>query len=528
MATRPSHARLFNKLYNKKQELQPRVDDLDLKADIIASMRFPKQHELANDPSRFIGVTCGRRSGKSTGVLTIAGERCLRKKNSSWCIVGLTRPSIKRIYWRVLKKLDNDLGLGLKFNETELYAEFPNGSLLQFLGAENASEVEKIRGNAYDGVIIDECKSFNLLVFAELIEDVIRPCLMDRAGVLILIGTPGRVLGGDFYNATHFPSPTVKDSDGVEWPINVRYGSPNWGPAMGKASSKTQWSSHHWDARDNEAMPNIWLEALEYKASKRWADDNPTWCREYLGLWVADNAHRVFRYDPLNNDFTHEFDGTFGLPPDHDWNLVLGFDPGFDDPTAFVIVAYSTTHPVLYNLHSESHSGLNVTMIAKMIKELEKDWGTFEIMVGDRAGLGKMIFAELSEAHGIHIERTEKKEKEDLIELVNDDLDAGRVKIERGSKLAVEMASHKWNMKGQGNGIKRVESNETPNDTCDAFVYAFRWCEHRRFRAKPVKVDHRSEAWFAELERKEIEAAEKKYKDLNVGTSDWQYEPWTG
>lgn len=527
MMLRPSHAQLFDRLNRKKQELQPTVDDLDLKADIIASMRFPKQQDLANDPSRFIGVSCGRRSGKSTGILTIASERCLRKKNSSWCIVGLTRPSIKRIYWRVLKKLNVDLGLGLIFNETELHAEFPNGSLLQFLGAENASEIEKIRGNAYDGVVIDECKSFKLLVFAELIEDVIRPCLMDRSGVLILIGTPGRVFAGDFFNATHFPSPTVKDDEGREWPINVRYGSPDWTPAMGKASSKTQWSSHHWDARDNEAMPNIWKEALEYKASKRWADDNPTWCREYLGLWIPDNAHRVFRYDPIKNDFTHEFEGVFGLPPDHSWSTVLGFDPGFDDPTAFVVVAYSPTHPNLYNLHSESHSGLNVSAIARMIKELEKEWGPFEIMVGDRAGLGKMIFAELSEAHGIHIERTEKKEKEDLIELVNDDLDAGLVRIERGSKLAAEMAEHQWALRTGVSGIKRVESNETPNDTCDAFVYAFRWCEHRRWRAKPIKVEEHSEAWYAELEQKEIQAAIDRERDAteNLG---WSYEPWTG
>jgi len=497
---------LFGKLKKKLAESAKRFDgdDLLVKAEIIASMRFGKQQDLANDPSRFIGVTCGRRSGKSTGALTIALERCLRKAYASWCIIGLTRPSIKRIYWRTLKKLNQDLALNLEFNETELTVTFTNGAILQFLGAENASEIEKIRGNAYDGVIIDECKSFSIVVFEELIEDVIRPALSDRLGCLILIGTPGRHLGGAFFNATHFPSPLNDNGR----PHNVRYGSKEW------AKKGFGWSSHHWDARDNHAMPGIWLDFLKIKEDKGWKDETPTWCREYLGLWIADHSNRVFRYDPDKCDWNE----SEGLPLDHEWNYVMGLDPGFDDAFGFAVLAYSTTHPDLYVVYSFKQSGLNVTAAAAMIKSIEADYGGIDVKVGDRSGLGKMVFDELATQHDIYIERTEKKEKDDLIELVNDDLDAGRVKIERSSPLAGEMVEHRWDYRSG----KRVESSKTKNDACDAFVYAFRWCEHRRYRPKPIKTAQYSEEWYAELERAEIEAVEKRHTEVEDKLNkDW-------
>lgn len=496
MSTR--HQAFFSKL-KKKQESR-RADDLHSKADIIASIRFKKQQMLSDDPVRFKAVSCGRRAGKSTGVLTIALERCMRKADSSWVICGLTRPSIKQIYWRTVKKLNDDLDLGLEFNETELTATFSNRSQLRFAGAENASEIEKLRGNAFHGVVIDECKSFNLFVFAELVEDVIRPALADHKGELIIIGTPGRSLGGTFYNATHWPSP-INDLNKKPW--NIRFGAPGWNESV-------TWSSHHWDASDNEAAPHIWEDHCLTKANNGWKDSTPVWCREYLGLWVVDSSDRVFRYNPEHNSFSTKADGRFGLPDGHEWFTVLGIDPGYDDPFAFVVWAYSDTHPNLYELYSFSQKGMNVTAAAKFIKELQLEYGPFTAMVGDRAGLGKMMFAELSEQHDLHIERAEKKEKDDVIELFNTDLDNGLVLIEPFSQLAVEMTEHKWVYRGG----RRVESDKTKNDTTDAAIYAFRWCDHRRFKEAVEGPEQFTEEWYANLERTEIEAAIKRETEI--------------
>ena len=45
-----------------------------------------------------------------------------------------------------------------------------------------------------------------------------------------------------------------------------------------------------WNIRDNEAKPAQWANALATKRRRGWSDDHPTWRREYLGEWVADNS----------------------------------------------------------------------------------------------------------------------------------------------------------------------------------------------------------------------------------------------
>ena len=499
---------LFDKLKKQQDKSNVRDYDLSVKAALLKAIRFDKQNDVADDPNRFKAVICGRRSGKTTGVLTIALERCLMKANSQWVICGLTRPSIKRVYWRTVKKLNEDLDLQLSFNETDLTVEFPNHSVIFFAGAENASEIEKLRGNAFDGVIIDECKSFNLLVFSELIEDVIRPALADRQGTLIIIGTPGRELTGTFYEATQWPAQATKGPDGKLYPKNVRFKSPGWSEDVGV------WSSHHWSAKENQGNPGIWKEFLKFKANNGWADNHPVWRREYLGLWVVDTSHLVFRFNPESNtwDLTE-------LPAGHEWNFVLGLDPGYDDSFAFVVLAYSRTHPNLYEMASHKLPKINITTAAKFIKALEAEWGWFEVMTGDRAGLGKAIFAELAEIHDIYIERAEKGEKEDFVELINDDLDQLRFFVKKHSPLAEEMVMHKWVIKGG----KRKDSDDTENDACDALIYAFRWCDHKRYKAAKNPVGKFTDEYWAEYEAEMVRKADasvKKRDPFNVDCLD--------
>lgn len=500
------HDAFFNKLKRRKKTAA--VVDSAAKAEIIASMRFTKQELLARDPSRFKAALCGRRAGKSLGALSIAAEACLRKPHSTWVICGLTRPSIKRIYWRILKKLNEDLELNLQFNETELTANFSNKSQLIFSGADNASEIEKLRGNAFDGVIVDECKSFNLVLFAELIEDVLEPALSDRRGTLILIGTPGKILAGVFYQASCTPAVRVGEKKVLS---NAKYGSEQW------ANDKFVWSLHTWTAEDNEAKPEIWADHLERKERKGWTDDNATWCREYLGLWVSDNNTRVYHYIPGPHDFSHEFNGWNGLPEGHNWYIVEGIDIGFDDAFALVLWAYSDTSPVLYNIYSFAQPGMNVADIARFVQEVEKEYGEPDARVADRGGLGKLILATLAEEYNLFFEAADKKEKQDHIELFNTDLDRGLVKIEHNSQLAAEMAEHRWEIKHG----KRIESDATPNDVCDAALYAFRYCEHRRAKPRDSGPDLFSEDYYRELEEAEIEAAKQREEQQSDLDDDW-------
>lgn len=172
------------------------------------------QQLLWEDHSRWRAAISPRQTGKSTGVMLGVAHECHRVAGAEWVVIGLTRPSVKRIYWGPLKKLNEMLELGLKFHDQELVARFPNGSKIYFVGGETTSEIEKLRGGRFHGAVIDECASYGEVVFSDLINEILQPALNTHRGPMILIGTPGDILRGEFYLATCRPTEVVKTALG--------------------------------------------------------------------------------------------------------------------------------------------------------------------------------------------------------------------------------------------------------------------------------------------------------------------------
>jgi hypothetical protein len=499
------------------------------KADALRRVLRPHQRALEADNSPRVAVRSARQVGKSTGALLIACIRCLEHPQSDWVVVGLTRPSVKRIYWSALQRLnDKDKGfdLGIKFQFQELTATFPNGSRIFFVGGDNWSEIEKLRGGRYHGAIIDECKSFPLGIFEALLQDVLEPALMGQAGQLYLIGTPGDQLAGEFYLATCEP-PVLR---GEKW-SNAPY-------RPGVVTGDALWSFHRWTLRDNDIKfidPKtgreftLWDKAIEIKSSRGWADDHPTWRREYLGEWVATDGKLVYRYRPHAHNYYPLSDTKWGLP---DWahkgglKTVVGFDFGKRDGTAIVVWAYSLTTKDVWEVYSKklvmaTGQRMTVTMIAEWYKEVESEYGPFEGWPADPAGLASIIMDTLADEHGVFLEPAEKREKNDHIDLFNNDLDAGYIHIRHGSELSVEMLHNKWLDKhllrvkdthGERSVLdqeRRTEDPSTPNDLCDSALYSFRWCRHRQSKAPDAGAPPMfSRAWFDAMAAEELKQAE--------------------
>lgn len=519
MATSRAHLveHLFAQIKSRAQDVQPH-SDIE-KANFIADSRMPVQARAARDPSRRKSVRCPRRAGKSWYVLSEALEGSLRKRNSVWVIVGLTRPSIKQIFWAMLKQLNRDLELGLTFLEVELTATFANGSTILFRGAETRAEIEKLRGGQYDGVIIDECKSFHPMILTELVQDVIEPALSDRRGKLILVGTPGEILAGPFYEATCEPPISSTGADGLLRITNCPFGSKVVGIAV--------WSFHTWTLQDNTEMPHLWAEALEIKRIRGYSDDHPTWRREFLGHWVPSNDILVYRYFPSR----HNFDGY--LPIGHEWRYVLALDIGFDDSDATVVWAYAPTCYDVFVVYAQKRRHQNITDLAKWIHKVREVhcYSNPEVMTGDFAGLAKKVFEELATIHGLAFEPAEKKEKNDFIEIMNNEYDAGRIHIlfdpdeqqmdDKGqpATLPAELLTNRWLEKSIGTP-KKVEDPKTPNDLCDAHLYGWRWCDHRRAQPPDRQIRTGSTAWWLQKQREDFEAAVKEHLNRKADNDD--------
>lgn len=505
------------------EEFGTSAEAAKLDRKIAASIRaglFPKQENVLADTSRRKAVICPRRAGKSWTALSYANYVCLNQPWANVLIVGLTLKSLKGIYWeRVLPLFEQTYGVSTTKHHTDMKVRFSNGSLLTFTGAETRADIDKLRGQAYDLVVIDECKSFSPTVLNELVQDVFRRSLMDRKGTIMLIGTPGSILEGPFYEGTY---PGAVDHKGK--PFSKTFDSPEPYWTANPNDHIWRWSRHCWSVQDNSALPHAWEEALHDKDLEGWADDHPTWLREYLGLWVSADDVYVYAYaglsvkDPARVQWTpnpprrgETLANKHGLPSDHDYRYVLGMDLGFEDDFALAIGAYSLTDGKLYHVYDFKEKHQDVYQVADhMSRMVDMFDDKIDAAVADASGLGKMVIETMNRRHGFQIQPAEKREKYDFIELMNADFHSGKIKIKEGSDLDLELRTLQWDLtKHTRTELVRTgrlkEHPALPNHLCDAWLYLWRYSYHTYATPAVPKNTPGSEEWFAAWERDSID-----------------------
>ena len=136
------------------------------------------------DKFRYSLLCCHRRFGKTVLCINHLIKCCMTNKNHQprYAYIAPTYSQAKKIAFDYLVHFTKNIP-GMKYNQTELRADFINGSRISLLSSENP---DSIRGIYLDGVIIDETAQIN----SGLISEVITPSLSDRKGFMILVGTP--------------------------------------------------------------------------------------------------------------------------------------------------------------------------------------------------------------------------------------------------------------------------------------------------------------------------------------------------
>jgi len=498
---------VFREIADEAKKFSPSRDRE--KANELKQLLFEPQLDLVEDRSRRKTLLCPRRAGKSFSAAIYLMVTCLTRPTKANCLYAtLTKGSARGILWPLLKQFSEEYELDCHFHNTQLVCTFPGGKRrITLTGAESGAEIDKLRGQAYDLVVIDECKSFPSNVLTELVREVIGPALNDNMGSLVLMGTPGNVLAGVFYETTK--------SDSM---ITRMYRDRDTKKAK-------RWSGHSWNIQENTAQPHLWDACLSDKESYGWGDDNPIWKREYLGQWVSDDDAFVYKYSPEKHAWepSENPNNDFGLPEGHEWKYLMGCDLGYDDPFAIVVVAYAESCDTLYQVYDYKEAHLTVSDIARVIRETQSIFGEFEAMVGDRGGLGKMVLAELSERYELHIEAADKTEKRDYIELLNSDMIEGRIRILEDSELAQEMNYLVWDEHGQR------EDRACANHVCDSFLYTWRYSYHNFARPTKKAPIHGSKEYWAErmkeerdrvLEKRAEEEGRDYFQTLEVSVVD--------
>lgn len=437
---------------------------------------FDKQLQFIRDPSKRKSASCSRRAGKTIACGFDLVDTALSKSGVNCVYITLDRRSAKRIIWKELLKINRDLSLGAKIDNQDLTITFPNESVIYLSGAKDSSQIEKFRGMAIYLVYIDEAQAFKSYI-NDLIEDVLEPALFDYDGTLCLTGTPNAVCAGAFYNACH-----------------------DLAPHRG-------FSHHHWTIHDNphiERKSGKKPEQLlaELRQRKGITEDDPTYKRESLGLWVKDLDALVYKFLRSRNATAH-------IPKCK--HHVMGVDLGYDDADAIFIWGWDDESDCLYGVDCFKASGQSVTALAGKIKELTERYNPVKSVI-DTGGLGKKVTEELRSRHGVYLTPAEKTEKSAYIELMNDDFRRGRLKVHESLDVIEEWEILQWD--ANSDPARRKEDPNFENHLCDAALYAWREAKHYTY-FEDEKLDINSDEYMDELERIEAEELEEEIREEN-------------
>lgn len=140
------------------------------------------QIHKAVDQHRFVVGVAHRRMGKTVAALNQLIKSSLENGQQSprYAYIAPTYSQAKRVAWDYLTHFVRPLNA--EANITELRVDFL-GRRIQLYGSDNP---DSLRGQYFDGVVLDEIGDQNPKIWNE----IIRPSLADRKGFCLFIGTP--------------------------------------------------------------------------------------------------------------------------------------------------------------------------------------------------------------------------------------------------------------------------------------------------------------------------------------------------
>lgn len=406
---------------------------------------FRTQAAFIDDQNSRKAAQCTRRAGKSVGI-----GRCLLKESydypgASNLYLALTRGSAKNILWKdVLKSINRDLTLGIKFNEAELIARMPNDSQIMLAGADNShSEMEKYLGGKYRCAVVDEGGSFRQDM-RKIIYENLEPAVVDYNGWVGIIGTPTEIIQGLFFDICQGKEPG--------------------------------WSLHKWETQDNPYMREKWLKriALLIETNPR-VIETPAFRRMYKNEWVIDKESLCYKYKVGFNDCDV-------IPEDADTH-VLGIDLGFNDASAFVVGAFGQYDRDLYFKEAYKKSGMIISDVAQRIKYYIDKYNPIACVIDNAS---KQAVEELKQRFDLPLTAAEKTGKSDFIEMMNSDYIMGHIKhlTPTCNDLSKEQGALIWDDKAKP---KWIEHPLCENHLSDAALYTWRYCYPYLAKAKPRK-----------------------------------------
>lgn len=397
----------------------------------------PKQFDFVQDGARRLLACTGRRGGKTVALLYLTMRAIRRYPGATIPYIGLSREQCRKNFWKPLVQLNARYGLGLEFNRQKYIATAPNGAEINLIGADNESEIDKLRGDKFPLVMIDEAGSFGTHL-EELVEDALDAALGDYDGQIVMTSSPPVVPAGFFYDAV--------------------------------TGARAGWAIHKWTVLDNAHFPR-WAgqpdwhsQALAYldKKADQFGRSSPKFKREYLGELAYDETALYYKFDPARNTYTEL--------PNRDWRYGLGLDVGYEDNTAFVVIAVSPRTQKMYVVETFAKPKMLDEDIATKIRELDTKY-TLTKRVADFSQ--KQFVMGLNLKFQCRLVAAEKQNKLAQVELLNSDFITGKLLVNNEEhEFCHELTTVCWNKAHDGPQETRHLGHHA--DRHDALRYIWR------------------------------------------------------
>jgi len=177
---------------------------------------LPWQLAVWNDPARFKGLACGRRTGKSNLAIKMLLAKALQAPEGAAVVyVAPTLGQARQIAWDALLEQGKDVIKSAHVNQMDV--TLTTGRKIHIRSGENP---DTLRGLKLYFAVIDEAA----FVKEEIFSKIIRPALADLRGEAVIVSTPdGR---------NHF----------YDW------------FKLGQEGSNPEWKSWHFTTKDNPTI----------------------------------------------------------------------------------------------------------------------------------------------------------------------------------------------------------------------------------------------------------------------------------
>jgi hypothetical protein len=421
------------------------------------ALAFIQQRPLVESVNQRDIAVLPRQAGKTTAAALRALHVAEQPHARLVTYITKTRKNAKRIFWRALlewaAKCGHDVANNANWSELVLRIDHHDGTycLIELLGAHDLDQIELLRGTQYDLVIVDEAGFIRKSVLESLLTEVIFPGCRVRRGCVLLIGTPGPLKLGPFFEAY----------------------------ASGK------WQQYRWTAYDNPATPPGSIE--KEVADLGLQPTDPRYIREYLAQWYdGRDDSMVWEYQAGRNDPdvilpTAANDNGFEA-----WRYSWGIDlASSQDNDALVVLGWDTRDPHrrLYEVDCWQAPGTElIDDLEKVLKEKRLQWKP-SAAIGDDDGHGaKKILNTLAPRLGIVFQQ-KPGDVEGQVRLMNTDFRTERFRLRRGGALADDFAMEQWEVQPSG---KRKIGGERHSDLTAAARYAYAAAMAHRAKAMPV------------------------------------------